>query len=169
MDIYDVVKTRRSVRKYKATPVDQDKIDRILEAARLAPSAANFQPWHFILIRDEQTRRSLKGAYGRDWFTAAPVIICACAEPGKGWVRRDGKNYADVDVTIAFEHLVLAAAAEGLGTCWIGAFDPVKLKRILGLPDAIEPLAMTPLGYPDESPRPTSRKPLSEILRFDRW
>ena len=169
MDIYTVIKTRRSVRKYKATPVDQDKIDRILEAARLAPSAANFQPWHFILIRDEQTRRNLKGAYGRDWFTAAPVIICACAEPGKGWVRRDGKNYADVDVTIAFEHLVLAAAAEGLGTCWIGAFDPVKLKRILGLPDAIEPLAMTPLGYPDEAPRPTNRKPLSEILRFDRW
>jgi nitroreductase len=169
MDIYNVIRTRRSVRKYKAAPVEQDKIDRIMEAARLAPSAANFQPWHFILIREEQTRRSLKDAYGRDWFTTAPVIICACAEPAKGWVRRDGKNYADVDVTIAFEHLVLAAAAEGLGTCWIGAFDPVRLKRILGLPDGIEPLAMTPLGYPDEAPRPTSRKPLSEILRFDRW
>jgi nitroreductase len=169
MDFYDVIRTRRSIRKYRQTPVEQAKLDRVLEAARLAPSAANLQPWHFILIRDARTRQNLRDAYGRDWFVGAPVIICACAEPGKAWVRRDGKNYADVDVTIAFEHLVLAAAAEGLGTCWIGAFDPVKLKMILGLPDGIEPLAMTPLGYPDDTPRPASRKSMSEILRFDKW
>ena len=169
MEFYEVLKKRRSIRKYKKAPVEQDKIDRILEAARIAPSAANFQPWHFIVIKDESVKLALKEAYGREWFYSAPVTICACGEPAKAWVRRDGKNYLDVDVSIAFEHLVLAAAAEGLGTCWVGAFDPAVVRRVLGLPDGIEPIAMTPIGYPDETPRPFSRKSMAEIVRRDRW
>jgi len=169
MEFYEVLRTRRSVRKYKPDPVGEDKLGRILEAARIAPSAKNLQPWHFIVIRDEGQKHALKDAYGRDWFTTAPVIICVCAEPAQGWVRRDGKSYIDVDIAIAFEHLILAAAAEGLGTCWIGAFDPAAVKRVLGLPEGIEPLAMTPLGIPDDAPRPLPRKPLAEIVRSDRW
>ena len=169
MEFYEVLKKRRSIRKYKKAPVEQDKIDRILEAVRIAPSAKNSQPWHFIVIRDEKVKLTLKEAYDKEWFYSAPVIVCACGEPAKAWVRRDGKSYLDVDVAIAFEHLVLAAAAEGLGTCWIGAFDPAVVRRVLGLPDGIEPIAMTPIGYPDETPRPLSRKSTAEIVRRDRW
>jgi nitroreductase len=169
MEFYEVLKKRRSIRKYKKVPVEQDKIDRILEAVRIAPSAKNAQPWHLIVIKDENVRLGLREAYGSAWFTDAPVIICACGEPAKAWVRRDGKSYLDVDVAIAFEHLILAAAAEGLGTCWIGAFDPTAVKRVLGLPGGIEPLAMTPLGYPDETPRPFSRKSTAEIVRNEKW
>ena len=169
MDFYEIVKTRRSVRKYKPTPVETEKIDRILEAVRLAPSAKNLQPWHFILIQDPAVKTALKEAYPRDWFHTAPVIICACGETSKGWVRRDGKSYLDVDLAIAFEHLVLAATAEGLGTCWIGAFDAPAVKRVLGLPEGVEPIAMTPLGYADGAAPASSRKNLAEILRRDRW
>ncbi len=169
MEFYDVLKVRRSIRKYKSAPVEQDKIDRILEAVRLAPSAKNFQPWHFLVIMDESGRHALREAYPKEWFFTAPVIICACGEPAKAWVRRDGKNYLDVDVAIAFEHLILAAAAEGLGTCWIGAFDPAAVKRVLGLPAGVEPIAMTPLGYPDEEPRTLSRRTIADFVRHERW
>jgi nitroreductase len=146
MEFYEVLRTRRSVRKYKATPIPADVLGRVLDAARTAESAANRQPWHFILAEDPDVRQALVKTYPRDWFASAPVILVACAEPAAAWVRRDKKNYADVDVTIAFSHLVLAAAAEGLGTCWIGAFDPEGVRRVLGLPEGIEPLGMTPLG-----------------------
>ena len=169
MDFYQGMKTRRSVRKYKSTPIEPAALDRILEAARTAPSAANRQPWQFIVVFDEGVRQGLAKSYPRDWFGSAPIIIVICAEPAAAWVRRDGKSYADVDIAIAFEHLVLAAAAEGLGTCWIGAFDPAGVRKVLGLPDGIEPIAMTPLGVPDEAPRPTSRKPMAEVVRRDRW
>ena len=169
MEFYDVLKTRRSIRKYKSAPVEQAKIDRILEAVRLAPSAKNIQPWHILVIKDESVRRAMHEAYSRDWFSTAPVLICACGEPAKAWVRRDGKSYLDVDVAIAFEHLILAAAAEGLGTCWIGAFDPAAVKRVLGLPPGVEPIAMTPLGYPDEEPRTLSRRSIADFVRQEKW
>ncbi|MFH1258538.1 MAG: nitroreductase family protein [Elusimicrobiota bacterium] len=169
MDFYQVVSLRRSIRKYQPAPVEGEKLSRILEAARIAPSAANRQPWHFIVIKDEAVKKRFKEAYGREWFYTAPLIICACSEPAKSWVRRDGKKYFDVDIAIAFEHLVLAAAAEGLGTCWVGAFDPEAVKKILGLPEGIEPIALTPLGYPDEIPAPGERKSIKEIVRWNRW
>jgi nitroreductase len=169
MEFYDVLRKRRSIRKYKLTPVEQDKIDRMLEAVRLAPSAKNIQPWHFLVIKDENTRRALGEAYPREWFAEAPVLICVCGEPAKAWVRRDGKSYLDVDAAIAFEHLILAAAAEGLGTCWIGAFDAAAVKRALGLPEGIEPIAMTPVGYADEAPRTFSRRTIADFVRLDRW
>jgi nitroreductase len=169
MEFYDVLRKRRSIRKYKKAPVEQDKIDRMLEAVRLAPSAKNIQPWHFLVIKDESVKRALGEAYPREWFAEAPVLICACGEPAKAWVRRDGKSYLDVDVAIAFEHLVLAAAAEGLGTCWIGAFDPVRVKLALGLPEGVEPIAMTPLGYAAEEPRPFERRTIADFVRSDKW
>ncbi len=166
MEFYDVVSKRRSVRAYRTDPVEAEKLDRILNAARQAPTAANRQPLHFYVVCDAALRERLLGAYSQKWFAQAPVIICACARPSQGWQRVDGKNYADVDVTIAMDHLILAATAEGLGTCWIGAFKPDRLRDILELPADLEPVAMTPLGYPATEPGPTSRKELSEIVEY---
>ena len=167
MDFFEVIRTRRSVRAYKPDPVPQDKLERILEAARLAPTAANRQPFTFLVIRDGATRAALKAAYGQPWFYEAPVIICACAEPAKAWRRNDGRNYADVDTAIAMDHLILAAAAEGLGTCWIGAFNPAALKKVLNLPNGLEPVAITPVGFPaDAEPKPKTRKAISDLVRY---
>ncbi len=165
MDFYEVIQGRRSVRKYKTDPVDDDKLQRILNAARLAPSAANRQPISFIVVRDDKIKRKLKDAYSQEWFYTAPVIICACTLPDKAWKRNDGKAYVDVDVAIAMDHLILAATAEGLGTCWIAAFKPGIVKEVLNIPDDLEPLILTPLGYPESIPEPTYRKPLNEIVR----
>lgn len=166
MDFYEVVEQRRSIRAYREEPVEQEKLDRVLEAARSAPSAANRQPLHFYVIRDEGTRQELLRAYSQEWFAGAPVIVCACHRDEEAWHRGDGKSYADVDLAIAFEHLVLAAAAEGLGTCWIGAFKPDAAREVLDIPDELEPVAMTPLGYPAEEPGPKPRKPLEEIVEY---
>lgn len=165
MDFYEVIQTRRSIRKYKANPIEEDKLHRILNAARLAPSAANRQPITLIVVRDDKIKRRLKDAYSQEWFFTAPVIICACALPDKAWKRNDGRRYVDVDVAIAMDHLILAAAAEGLGTCWIAAFKPGIVKEALNISDDLEPLILTPLGYPESIPEPTYRKPLNEIVR----
>lgn len=165
MDIYEILKKRRSIRSYKSKPVEEEKLQRILEAARFAPSAANMQPVFFIIIKDEKTKHQLKTAYSEKWFYTAPLIICACSMPEKAWIRSDGKNYADIDTTIAMDHLVLAATAEGLGSCWIAAFKVPAVKSILNLPDGMEPLAMTPIGYPMDIPELTYRKPLEEIVK----
>lgn len=166
MDFYDVVRQRHSVRSYREDPVDQEALERVLQAARLAPSAANRQPVKLYVIRDPDLRRQMLEVYGQQWFAGAPVIICACAVPGDAWQRGDGKNYADVDLAIAMEHLVLAAAAEGLGTCWIGAFKPGVLREVLCLPEDEEPVALTPLGHPAAEPKPTPRKPMDEFVEY---
>ncbi len=166
MEFYDVIRSRRSIRAYRSVPVEQEKLERVLEAARLAPSAANRQPLLFYVIRDEETRAALLEAYSQQWFVDAPVILCACHRPGEAWRRTDLKSYADVDLAIAMDHLILAATAEGLGTCWIGAFKPEPVRRILGIPEELEPVAMTPLGYPDEEPAARSRKDLNEIVEY---
>lgn len=168
-DFYALVGARRSIRKYKQDPVEEEKVTRILEAAQIAPSAGNRQPWYFIVIRDETIKSRLKEVYDQEWFYTAPVIICACGAASISWIRKDGKDYRDVDVAIAFEHLVLAATAEGLGTCWIGAFEPEGVKRILGIPEGVEPVALTPLGYPDEAPAAKPRKSAKETVRWEHW
>ena len=99
----------------------------------------------------------------------APLIICACGFPKQAWVSREGKSYSDVDVAIIMDHLILAAADLGLGTCWIGAFDPQAAREVLGLPDEAEPIAFTPLGYPNDQPGPKKRKSLAELVRYERW
>lgn len=166
MDIYEIIKKRRSVRSYKPEPVEDEKLRRILEAALSAPSAANRQPIYFVVVKNEKIKHQLKNAYHATWFYTAPIIICACSIPEKAWKRSDGKNYADIDATIAMDHLILAATSEGLATCWIAAFKVADVKSILNLPPGIEPLALTPLGYPLDYPEPTHRKPLEEIVQI---
>ena len=165
MDIYEIMKKRRSIRSYKSEPVEEEKLRRILEAAMSAPSAANRQPIYFVVIKDEKTKRQLKKAYDEEWFYTAPIIICACSIPEKAWKRGDGKNYADIDAAIAMDHLILAATAEDLATCWVAAFKVPLVKSILNLPPGIEPVALTPVGYPLNIPEPTYRKPLEEIVQ----
>jgi nitroreductase len=166
MDFFELIQTRYSVRAYKPDPVEDEKLQRILEAARLAPTAANRQPFQIIVLKTAGRQAELRPIYPRDWFLQAPLLLCACGIPAENWVRRDGKNYNDVDVTIAMDHLILAAANLGLGTCWIAAFDPSAARQILRLPEGVEPVAFTPLGYPADSPRPKQRKPLAELVRY---
>lgn len=169
MEFLELVRSRYSVRAYKPITVEGEKLQQVLEAACLAPTAANRQPFRLIVIATEGREDELQRIYPREWFTQAPLIICACAVPAEGWVRTDGKLYADVDVTIAMDHLILAARSLDLGTCWIAAFDPAVAREVLGLPDGVEPIAFTPLGYPADQPRTKTRKPLSDLVRYERW
>lgn len=169
MEFSELIQKRYSVRAYKPDPVEEDKLTQILQAARLAPTAANRQPWQLIVIHTAGRQAELQRIYPREWFAQAPLVICACALPAQAWVRKYGKNYGDVDVTIGMDHLILAAASLGLGTCWVAAFDPKAAREVLRLPDDVEPLAFTPLGYPADQLRPKERKALSELVRYERW
>jgi len=155
------------VRAYKSIPVEYDKLEEVLEAARMAPTAANRQPFQLIIIPTKGRESELLRIYNKPWFVEAPVVICVCSIPSESWIRQDGKNYCDVDVTIAMDHLILAATDLGLGTCWVGAFNPEEARKVLKIPDELEPIAFTPLGYPDDQPRDKIRKPIEEIIRYD--
>lgn len=169
MDFLELVTKRKSIRGYEERDVPKELINRVLECARMAPSAKNIQPWHFVVITDEKKRLQLKEAYPREWFFNAPVIICICGVEKEAWSRYDGKSYFDVDLAIAFDHLTLAATEAGLGTCWIGAFKPNIVKEALNLPDNITPLALTPLGFPKDAGVEKRRKRLDEIVHWDHW
>jgi nitroreductase len=170
MNLESLIRSRVSVRGYRPDPVPDETLRRVLELARMAPSACNRQPWTIIVVRDPARRRALAEAYPREWFAAAPVQLALCVEPGAAWVRpQDGWNSAYVDGAILMDHLTLSAADEGLGTCWIAAFDPPVARRALGLPEGVEILALTPLGRPADAGHPRTRKPLEEIVRHERW
>lgn len=166
MEFFDLVQNRYSVRAYKPSPVEKDKLQKVLEAAVLAPTAANRQPFRLLVVKTEGKQAELRRIYGRDWFVQAPLVICACAVHDESWVRRDGKNYAEVDATIAFVHLILAAHDLGLGTCWIAAFNPVEARRVLDLPPDLEPVAFTPLGYPADQWKPKKRRPVADLIQY---
>jgi nitroreductase len=168
VEFQELIKKRYSVRAYKPDPVEEEKLQQVLEAARLAPTAANRQPFQLIVIPTAGHEAELLRIYDRKWFVQAPLVICACGLPAQGWVRMDGKPYVDVDVAIAMDHLILAATDLGLGTCWIAAFDPTAAREVLGLPDGVEPVAFTPLGYPADRPGMKKRKALSQLVRRER-
>lgn len=169
MDFGELIRKRYSVRAYRPDPIEDEKLAQVLEAARLAPTAANRQPFQLIVIHTAGRERELRRIYNSKWFVEAPIVICACGLPKEGWIRQDGLNYTMVDVAIAMDHLILAAAELGLGTCWIGAFNPEAAREVLGLPDDVEPIAFTPLGYPADQPRPKKRKLLEELVRYEHW
>jgi len=162
-----LIQSRYSVRAYKPDPVEEDKLQQVLEAARWAPTAANRQRFQLIVIHTAGREQELRRIYDKDWFVQPPLVICACRYPWDPARRR--KDYTDVDIGIVVDHLILVAAELGLGTCWIGAFDPAAAREVLGLPDEVEPVVFTPLGYPADLPRPKERKPLSELVRYEHW
>lgn len=169
MNFYELINKRYSVRSYKTKPVEEEKLVQVLNAVRLAPTATNRQPFQFIVIHTAGREAELKRIYGKEWLSQAPVVICACSIPSQAWSRMDNKNYNEVDVAIAMDHLILAATDLGLGTCWVAAFDPAAAKEILRLPEGVEPIAFTPIGYPADQPKEKKRKDLSELVRYERW
>lgn len=175
MELHDVIRTRRSIREFRSTPVEQEKLDRIWEAVRMAPSACNIQPWKFLLVQSDTVRARIETVLkaGRDgqgkmrmpWVMQAPLIVVALGDRDKAWKRFDGTSAHIIDVSIAVEHLVLAAHAEGLGTCWVCAFDQTALHQALKLEPEWDPVALTPLGYPAKFPSEITRKTASEIVQ----
>ncbi|MEW5900266.1 MAG: nitroreductase family protein [Acidobacteriota bacterium] len=165
MEFVELIRLRYSVRAYKSNPVEEEKLRQVVEAAIIAPTAANRQPFRLLVIRTRGRETELKRVYNRDWFVQAPVVICACAVPAEAWTRKDGKNYAEIDTTIALDHLILAAHDLGLGTCWVAAFDPAAARETLNLPAGLVPLAFTPLGYPADEWKPKKRRPFSELVQ----
>ncbi len=165
MDFQALARARYSVRAYKQDPVAPDKLVRILDAARLAPTAANRQPFRIVVAETKGREPELRKIYGREWFVQAPLVIAVCAVPAEAWVRRaDGWNSAELDAAIVMDHLILAAADEGLGTCWIAAFDPKAAREVLALPEGVIPVAFTPLGTPADAPGRKTRKPLADLM-----
>ena len=164
MSFYQLACSRYSVRRYRNVPVEEEKLAQLFKATAMAPSACNLQPWVFIVIRDEHSRFSFETIYPREWFIAAPVIIAACCNHERSWKRGDGKDYGEIDVAIALDHFTLAAAELELGTCWIGNFNVEEARRLLRLPAAVEPVALTPLGYPEGPPQ--TQKQRKEIGEF---
>lgn len=171
MEFQDLVRKRESVRNYDpAKPIPGEVLNRILEAGRLAPSAGNRQPWKFLVVRSKENLEKVHACYDRDWFRAAPVVLIVTGKRENAWTRRyDGYNSLETDLTIAMDHLILAAANEGVGSCWIAAFEPNILHEALGLDQDEIVFAITPLGYPVawyQSEYPKERKRLSEIVEF---
>ncbi|MCJ7825864.1 MAG: nitroreductase family protein [Anaerolineales bacterium] len=166
MEFSELIRNRYSVRAYKPDPVEQEKLTAVLEAARLAPTASNRQPFQLFVIPTEGRQEELKRIYNKEWFVQAPLIICACGLPGEVWKGEHGRDYLGVDVAIAMDHLILAAANLGLGTCWIGAFDAGAAREILDVPETAMPLIFTPLGYSADTPKPKVRKSLDELVRY---
>ena len=166
LEVFDAIMRRRSIRKYSQKVVDNEKLLKVLEAARLAPSAMNRQPYAFVVARERETIEKLSSACNQEWV--APIIIVAFAIPSEAWVRDDGEEYWKADTAIAMNNISLQACSEGLGTCWIAAFNEEKIKEILKIKPEARVFAMTPLGYPAETKGPvTKRKTLDEIVHYE--
>lgn len=170
MDFKNLMVARYSCRAYTAQPVEEEKLALILEAARMAPTAANRQPFRVMVIHTAGREAELRRIYNKDWFVQAPIVLAVCGVPEEAWKRRmDNWSALDVDAAIVMDHMILMATELGLGTCWIAAFDPQAAREVLGLPSEIVPLLFTPLGYPADAPRAKVREPLSELVRYERW
>lgn len=169
MELWEAIRKRRSIRKFKDQPVEEEKLNRVLEAGRLAPSAGNRQEWKYIVVRDPEARRGLaEAAHGQQFVAEAGVCLVCCGEATEH-VMSCGQASYPIDVAISVDHMTLAAVEEGLGTCWIGAFEEPAVKELLGIPEGVRVVALLPLGYPDMEPKARLRKPLSEIVCRERW
>jgi nitroreductase len=168
MEYFELIEKRYSVRNYKNDPVEEEKLLKVLEAARLAPTAHNNQAFKVVVIRTVGRQAELKQIYHGDFFVQAPIVLGIFSIPEENWVRSDGINYSYVDSAIVADHIILAATDLGLGTCWIGAFNPQAARDVVGLGKDFEPVAFTPLGYPGSSDvnNVKKRKPLDEIVAY---
>jgi nitroreductase len=172
MSFLELAKNRYSCRNYDSRPIDQDKLQLVLEAGRIAPSAVNFQPWHFIVIQEKENLQKLHEVYHREWFRTASCVIIICGDHDQSWRRKhDGKDHCDIDVAITVDHMTLQATELGLATCWICNFDPGKTKETLNLPSNLEPLVILPVGYPLDQPDLTrheeKRKNIRDIVSYE--
>ncbi|HOP94693.1 MAG: nitroreductase family protein [Dictyoglomaceae bacterium] len=167
MEVFEAIQKRRSVRKFLPKEVEQEKLDRIFEAARLAPSARNSQEWRFIVVRSKEKKEELvhEASPSQLFMLSAPVIIVAYTLE-RDYVMRCGVPAHYIDVAIALTHIHLQAVEEGLATCWIGSFYQDKVKKVLNLPEEAEVIQLMILGYPDENPAPKPRLPLDEIVKY---
>ena len=173
MDVFETIKGRRSIRAYRDIEVPQEIVEKLIEAARWAPSAGNIQPWEFIIVRNPETKRRLaEAALGQSFIEEAPVVIVVCADEersARGYGTRGRTLYCIQDTAAAIQNIHLAACALGLGTCWVGAFKEDEARKILNIPGGVRPVAIIPVGYPAESPSPRSRRPLKEIIHYERF
>lgn len=167
MDFKEVIQSRRSVRKFRAEEIEEEDLREILEAARLAPSANNLQPWKFVVVKSDKKKRLIaQAAGGQEFVGEAPVIIVACATGRGGFIGGYMESWP-VDVAISVTHLLLAAWDRGLGTCWVGDFDEDKVKEICEIPPEVRVVALIPVGYPVKVPQEVPRRPLEKIMSKD--
>jgi nitroreductase len=170
MDFTRVICERESIRSYDpARPLEKQVLERILDAGRIAPSAANKQPWRFLLISSREVLSQVRRSYTKPWFQEAPHILVVAGRPGEAWSRQDAWNSIETDLAIAMDHMILAAENEGVGSCWIGAFDPMVLRGALSLGPDDRVYAMTPLGYPKpgfSKKGQKQRKTLQDVVRY---
>ena len=164
MDFYDVIKKRRSIRSYKSDPVPEESIQRIAEAVYFAPSACNMKPWKINLVTDPELRAQIAANYTQPWLAEAPAIAVIIGNNKQCWQRFEGNPAVDIDVGIAMEHLVLAATAEGLATCWICAYEIKKMNTVLNVTDPWNVLAISPLGYSNAPPKDVPHKDINKIF-----
>ncbi|UCF16370.1 MAG: nitroreductase family protein [Phycisphaerales bacterium] len=168
MTVLEPIRKRYSCRAYQQKSIELEKLNTILEAARLAPSARNLQDWRFVVVTERQTRRQVAEATNRpDVFAEAGAIIAACSNSDH--VMRCGQAVGPIDVAIALEHICLQATELGLGTCWIGSFDPIKVRHVLGIPDDIAVIELMTVGYPADSKPEPQREPIEKIVSFEKW
>ena len=171
MDVFEAIKKRRSIRAFKNIDVSDEIVEKLIDAARWAPSAGNIQPWEFIIVRSLDTKRRLaEAALNQTFIEEAPVVIVVCADyqrSARGYGSRGATLYCIQDTAAAIQNIHLAAIALGLGTCWIGAFREEPVKKLLGIPDGVRPVAIIPVGYPAEQPAPRPRRPLNEIIHHE--
>ncbi len=170
MECSEMVAARYSVRAYSSDPVEDVKLQAVLDAARLAPTAANRQPFQLIVLHTAGRKEEIGKIYHRPWFIQAPLVIAVCAISSQAWVRESDRfNARLIDAAIVADHLILAGANLGLGTCWIAAFNVEAARSVLQLPEEVEPVIFTPLGYPADQPGPKLRKHLDELVRYEHW
>lgn len=173
MELEEAIRTRRSIRSYISSPINDHELFELLELATLAPSAGNLQPWEFVVVKDDEIKRELAAeALHQWWITEAPVVVVACANERRSssvYGTRGKSLYCICDVSAAVENLLLALHARGLGSCWVGAFRDEGVARTLSLPDWVRPIAILPIGKPAERPRPPPRRPLREVVHFDQF
>lgn len=170
---FDLACKRFSCRSYKNQDVPKELVEKVLDAARVAPSSTNNQPWSFIVVTENPVKRMIVSCYPRNWIETAPVIIVACGDHNRSWRRADGKDHCDIDLAIAIDHITLAATDNGLATCWVCKFDAMKCATVLELPAHITPIALIPLGFPAEVANPNrhkeKRKALNEIVCWEKF
>ena len=171
MSFIDLAKHRYSCRIYQHKAIEKDKVLRILEAGRIAPSASNKQPWLFIYIDEQPLLEQIKACYPSTWLESAPAVIVVCGIHGRSWKRDDGKDHCDIDIGIVTDHLTLAATDEGLATCWVCKFDSIRCAKILELPFQVEAMVILAIGYPEDSTNANrhsnQRLPLDKIMLWN--